>query len=290
MLSVTKRATSDFIEEDREMEKDLFSGKLNGRVVNETGCKSRVKARLLERINRGEVIRCMAIVPLLFILLPSCAAITTAGIMTEAVTTLYKAANSKEGSHVIQTITKQETTTRRNVPISLSVRDIQGLLARAGYNPGPADGILGPKTSRALHRFQTDHGLPTAYGPDQDTMVKLDEIAGHVRPKHLDTPTNYRNSNSNVTGLSVVKVGGTTVRTVGETLDGLGTQWGGSFIGGQMRLAGGIYKAIGTTIEGGADDMQSGKSISFGEANKRAANATAGAIRQWASDPNGSGE
>jgi peptidoglycan hydrolase-like protein with peptidoglycan-binding domain len=36
---------------------------------------------------------------------------------------------------------------------------VQELLEAAGYPPGPADGIFGPKTELAVLAFQTDHGL-----------------------------------------------------------------------------------------------------------------------------------
>ena len=37
---------------------------------------------------------------------------------------------------------------------------IQRALARLGYDPGPADGIAGPRTRAAIRTFQTDAGLP----------------------------------------------------------------------------------------------------------------------------------
>ena len=38
-------------------------------------------------------------------------------------------------------------------------RKIQLALRRAGYSPGPADGVFGPKTVRAVQKFQKAHGL-----------------------------------------------------------------------------------------------------------------------------------
>jgi hypothetical protein len=40
------------------------------------------------------------------------------------------------------------------------VRDIQLGLQRLGYDPGPADGRLGPKTEAAIRRYQQDNHLP----------------------------------------------------------------------------------------------------------------------------------
>jgi peptidoglycan hydrolase-like protein with peptidoglycan-binding domain len=39
------------------------------------------------------------------------------------------------------------------------VRALQRRLARAGYSPGPIDGIFGPATERAVRRYQATHGL-----------------------------------------------------------------------------------------------------------------------------------
>ncbi len=39
------------------------------------------------------------------------------------------------------------------------VADVQRGLARLGYDPGPADGVVGAKTRRAIRRFQTRAGL-----------------------------------------------------------------------------------------------------------------------------------
>lgn len=91
---------------------------------------------------------------------------------------------------------------------------------------------------------------------------------------------------SNGGAASVVKDGGTIVRKVGETLEDLGTEREGSFIGGGLSLAGKIYTAVGGTIEEGAEEMEEGGEISFVEANKRVAVAGVGAVNEWAGDLN----
>ncbi|SEQ82244.1 Putative peptidoglycan binding domain-containing protein [Nitrosomonas sp. Nm51] len=41
------------------------------------------------------------------------------------------------------------------------IRRVQQALANAGYNPGPVDGISGPKTLAAIENFQQDNNLAT---------------------------------------------------------------------------------------------------------------------------------
>lgn len=41
----------------------------------------------------------------------------------------------------------------------MSVREIQQALAAAGFNPGPIDGVMGPKTRAAIKAFQQARGL-----------------------------------------------------------------------------------------------------------------------------------
>jgi peptidoglycan hydrolase-like protein with peptidoglycan-binding domain len=40
------------------------------------------------------------------------------------------------------------------------IREIQFMLLRLGIDPGLIDGIAGPQTTRAVHRFQEQYGLP----------------------------------------------------------------------------------------------------------------------------------
>ena len=53
------------------------------------------------------------------------------------------------------------------------IKSLQRELKRAGYDPGIADGKMGPATQRALKRFQEAHGLPPTGDPDIPTLTKL---------------------------------------------------------------------------------------------------------------------
>jgi peptidoglycan hydrolase-like protein with peptidoglycan-binding domain len=39
------------------------------------------------------------------------------------------------------------------------VLQVQVALQKAGYEPGPIDGVFGPSTREAISRYQRDHGL-----------------------------------------------------------------------------------------------------------------------------------
>ncbi len=53
------------------------------------------------------------------------------------------------------------------------VANVQLQLQRDGYDPGPADGVLGPMTRRALADFQVDHGLVITSTIDRPTLATL---------------------------------------------------------------------------------------------------------------------
>ena len=63
----------------------------------------------------------------------------------------------------------------RNLAPGASGTEVKGLQLRLdslGYNPGPADGVFGPRTAAALHGFQSDSGL-AAGAADAETLQAL---------------------------------------------------------------------------------------------------------------------
>lgn len=59
----------------------------------------------------------------------------------------------------------------------IDVKGIQQALKTLGYDPGPADGIMGEKTRLAIVRYQRDKGFPTNGRPSHDLHERL----------HIDT-------------------------------------------------------------------------------------------------------
>lgn len=54
----------------------------------------------------------------------------------------------------------------------------QLLLAELGYDPGPVDGFIGPKTRTAIEAFQGERGLPVSGVPTVDVIRAMEEARG----------------------------------------------------------------------------------------------------------------
>lgn len=68
--------------------------------------------------------------------------------------------------------------TSSHKPVSPIVKDVQASLIKAGYSPGAADGIAGPKTKSAITAYQRDHGLAL----DGEANEKL---LSHIHSKQI---------------------------------------------------------------------------------------------------------
>ena len=66
----------------------------------------------------------------------------------------------------------------RNGSSGSEVEDLQRKLAGKGINPGPVDGIFGPKTEDAVKRFQERAGLEADGIAGPKTMAALETGAG----------------------------------------------------------------------------------------------------------------
>lgn len=64
------------------------------------------------------------------------------------------------------------------------VRKVQSALLRLGYRPGPADGMMGLKTERAIREFQRDSGLPPTGVPSSALLSRLN--AGTMESQPAD--------------------------------------------------------------------------------------------------------
>ena len=68
----------------------------------------------------------------------------------------------------------ERSTAGGRVSDDTTVRAIQADLARLGYDPGPADGVAGPKTRSAIREYQQKNGLRVDGVPNSS-------LAEHIR-------------------------------------------------------------------------------------------------------------
>jgi hypothetical protein len=54
-----------------------------------------------------------------------------------------------------------------------TVRRVQQILKSEGYEPGPANGVLGPQTEEALLQYQQKHNIEATGWLDRETRAKL---------------------------------------------------------------------------------------------------------------------
>lgn len=59
---------------------------------------------------------------------------------------------------------------------AMDVKKLQQGLQKLGYDPGPADGMLGSKTRAALRTFQQDNGLKIDGKPGKATVAKMEAL------------------------------------------------------------------------------------------------------------------
>src|SRR5262245_49770646 len=72
---------------------------------------------------------------------------------------------------------------------SAQVRAVQQALRAKGQDPGPADGVLGPKTRGALKAYQQAEKLPATGEMDPETLARLGVKA---RPQQRAAPQRVR--------------------------------------------------------------------------------------------------
>jgi peptidoglycan hydrolase-like protein with peptidoglycan-binding domain len=80
---------------------------------------------------------------------------------------------SLRGSAVVHAAQSGPQAPNAPMPTSEFIKSLQRELKRAGYDPGVADGKMGPATQRALREFQAAHGLYPTGTPDIPTLTRL---------------------------------------------------------------------------------------------------------------------
>ncbi|HEY7251320.1 MAG TPA: peptidoglycan-binding domain-containing protein [Methylomirabilota bacterium] len=72
-------------------------------------------------------------------------------------------------------------------PARRYVREAQRVLRDLGHEPGPVDGVVGPRTREALAKYQRSEKIAVTGRLDPETMVRLDiqkrVFAEHTRAR-----------------------------------------------------------------------------------------------------------
>lgn len=58
-----------------------------------------------------------------------------------------------------------------------NVRQVQDALEAKGFDPGPIDGIAGPRTKAAIRKFQDRFGMKASGEIDNQTLFALGKVA-----------------------------------------------------------------------------------------------------------------
>ncbi len=76
--------------------------------------------------------------------------------------------------------TQQDRAAQMSHTQDQTIRDAQEKLAAQGYDPGAADGQLGPKTQQQIMKFQQDHQLQASGQLDDQTLAALNSPSSSI--------------------------------------------------------------------------------------------------------------
>jgi len=97
----------------------------------------------------------------------------TGRIATAAGGEMVKSADEEEAKEGVKQANSEEAKPLTQPTQPMTVLQVQQRLIELGYNPGPADGIMGKSTVSALKKFQQDNSLSITGRADSETVEKL---------------------------------------------------------------------------------------------------------------------
>ncbi|HZP86497.1 MAG TPA: peptidoglycan-binding domain-containing protein [Burkholderiales bacterium] len=122
-------------------------------------------------------------------------------------------ANGNHGAAANVT-SSQYASSLQQSPSDQQVRDVQQMLKQQGFNPGPVDGIMGPRTEQALRSFQQARGLDTTGNVDAQTLSALGVQGGPGMNSNVGNTTGM---NSNAGAAAGATSAGASASTPGST-------------------------------------------------------------------------
>ena len=94
---------------------------------------------------------------------------------------ISKAFTTAESPSATAPVPAENAAKNKSVAVTLdrpAVRRLQVRLAKLGYRPGPADGIMGARTIRAIKRYQAAFGLTVTDDISSDLLEHLEVTTG----------------------------------------------------------------------------------------------------------------
>jgi peptidoglycan hydrolase-like protein with peptidoglycan-binding domain len=104
---------------------------------------------------------------------------------------------NQENNRQIQQDRTNDTNRKQRTNQTISkdrVRQVQTALKSRGFDPGPIDGVMGPKTMAAVRDFQSGQGLTSSGIIDEPTMNALQSKAATGSATNPQRSTNPRTS------------------------------------------------------------------------------------------------
>jgi peptidoglycan hydrolase-like protein with peptidoglycan-binding domain len=110
---------------------------------------------------------------------------------------------------------------------SENIKQVQEALKNKGHDPGPADGVMGPKTQQALRAFQKESGMQATGRLDDKTASALGVDASGSGSSSSGASSSGRSSSTDKSSSSGSS-SGSSLGTGGSSGSGAGSSTGGS--------------------------------------------------------------
>jgi peptidoglycan hydrolase-like protein with peptidoglycan-binding domain len=101
-------------------------------------------------------------------------------------------ATTKDAAHKVK---EAVTPDKEKAEMAVDVRGAQQALRSKGFDPGPVDGRMGPRTSAAVRDFQSKEGLSATGQLDSDTRARLTAASSSTTDSNVPaaSPTSENN-------------------------------------------------------------------------------------------------
>jgi peptidoglycan hydrolase-like protein with peptidoglycan-binding domain len=104
-------------------------------------------------------------------------------------------ATTKDTAHKVK---EAVTPDKEKAEMAVDVRGAQQALRSKGFDPGPVDGRMGPRTSAAVRDFQSKEGLSATGQLDADTRARLTSASSSTTDSNIPSASPATEANPKV--------------------------------------------------------------------------------------------